>query len=530
MPLMNLVLNLTILSNMRAIPLHFELPENLTASKLLKKLSKKLDVQIVTQQYVIKTFYDSFDWRLYNAGMVCEFNHSQTVSQLNLLDSKSGTLIASENMQDIPAFSECFPQGRLKTHVETQLEMRALLPVCHLPYETYRLNVLNKDKKIVLRLHIDEYELLTNYVRLLPLKGYEKAARKVSELLQKNFELKPAENTVLNIGLKQQGRKVKAYSSKLVIKLKPKMRADEASKVIYRHLLNAIYINEAGTISDTDTEFLHDFRVAVRRTRSGLSQFKNTLPAAVVSQHAVFFSWLGQITGLTRDLDVYLLSYKKYKEALPVSLREDISPLYDFLKQKQSQAQKELAEKLKSSEYRKKLAAWDAYLKEPLAKKGKASNTNISIKELAEQRIWAVYKRILKEGEAINESSPAEALHDLRKTCKKLRYLMEFFQSLYKADDMKSLLKILKGFQTVLGDFQDYEIQEVNIKQFSEEMMANNVPANTLLAMGVLVQDLDKMKCRARNDFAKQFAVFKQVENQSAFKMLFLNKAQRKAK
>ena len=104
---------------MTAIPLHFVLPENLTASKLLKKLGKKLDFQIVTQQYTIKTFYDSFDWRLYNADMVCEFNHSQIESQLNLLDRKSGALIASEKMQDIPAFSEDFPKGRLKKHLET---------------------------------------------------------------------------------------------------------------------------------------------------------------------------------------------------------------------------------------------------------------------------------------------------------------------------------------------------------------------------------------------------------------------------
>ena len=517
--------NLTILSNMTAISLHFELPENLTARKLLKKLSKKLDFEIATQQYTIKTFYDSFDWRLYNADMVCEFNHSQIVSQLNLLDRKTGALIASENMQDIPAFSEDFPNGRLKKCLEDQLQMRALLPVCHPQYEAYRLNVLNKDKKIVLRLEIDEYELFANHIRLLPLKGYDKAARKVSDFLQESLELKPADNTVLNIALKLQGRKVKDYSSKLVIKLKPKMRADEASIVIYRHLLKAIQANEAGTIAATDTEFLHDFRVAVRRTRSGLSQLKNTLPASVVAQYAGFFSWLGQITGLTRDLDVYLLSYKKYKEAIPISLREDISPLYDFLKQNQTQAQKELVKKLESLEYREQLRAWEQYLKEPLSKKREETHANTSIKELADQRIWKVYKRILNEGEAINESSPAEALHDLRKTCKKLRYLMEFFQSLYTEEDMKVSLKALKGFQTVLGDFQDYEIQEFNIKQFSEEMMAKNVPANTLLAMGVLVQYLDKMKCRARNDFAKQFAVFNRVENKSAFKILFSNKA-----
>ena len=56
------------------------------------------------------------------------------------------------------------------------------------------------------------------------------------------------------------------------------MRADIASKFIYSHLLKAIKDNEQGTIADTDSEFLHDFRVAVRRTRTGLSQLKVVLP------------------------------------------------------------------------------------------------------------------------------------------------------------------------------------------------------------------------------------------------------------
>jgi len=509
---------------MTATPLHFELPENLTASKFLDKLSKKIDFQIASQHYTIKSFYDSFDWRLYNADLVCEFNHSQVASQLTLQNRKSGAPLAAEDIQDIPAFTEHFPQGRLKSELENKLEMRALLPICHLPYEAYRINILNKDLKTVLRIQIDQYEFLTNTVNLIPLKGYDKAVRNMTNLLQKNFELKPTDNTVLNAALKQQGQKLKRYSSKLEIKLKPDMRADKACKIIYQHLLQTMKTNEAGTIADTDSEFLHDFRVAVRRTRSGFNQIKNTLPAPVIAQHADFFAWLGQITSMTRDLDVYLLSYKNYQQALPVSLREELTPFHEFLKQKQLLAQQELTKKLKSPSYIKQLAAWELYLQEPLPKKSKENNAHLNIKELADQRIWKVYKRLLKEAGAISDSTAAEALHDLRKTCKKLRYLMEFFHSLYPADEIKTLLKALKGFQNILGDFQDYEIQELQIKQFSQEMMANNVSSNTFLSMGVLVQYLDSMKCDARKGFSKQFTAFKQIENQAVFKKLFASK------
>jgi CHAD domain-containing protein len=508
---------------MTEIPLHFELPENLTANKLFKKLSKKIDFEIASHQYTIKTFYDSFDWRLYNADMVCEFNHSQTASQLNLINRKSGQSIALENMQNIPAFSDYFPRGHLKMQLEERLGMRALLPICHLPYEAYRINILNKDKKMVLRIQVDEYELLTNCIHLQPLKGYKKTAKNISDLLQQVLNLKPADYTVLNTALKQQGRKAKDYSSKFTIQLKPEMRVDKASKLIYMNLLQAIHANEAGAIANTDSEFLHDFRVAVRRTRAGLSQIKNTLPKEVIAQHTDFFSWLNQITGPTRDMDVYLLSYKQYKAALPITLRDDLAPLYTFLEDKHTKVQTELAEKLKSTEYKKKLAAWEQYLKEPLPKKGKGSHANLMIKELADQRIWKAYRHLLKEGEAITDDSPAETLHDLRKTCKKLRYLMEFFQSLYHKRNIKVLLKALKSFQTVLGDFQDYEVQEIKIRQFSEEMMANNVSSNTFLAVDVLVQYLDNMKRAARKSFSEQFALFNRAKNQTMFKTLFSN-------
>jgi CHAD domain-containing protein len=128
---------------------------------------------------------------------------------------------------------------------------------------------------------------------------------------------------------------------------------------------------------------------------------------------------------------------------------------------------------------------------------------------------------VLQEGNEISVASPAKALHDLRKSCKKLRYLMEFFQSLYAEEHIKQLIKNLKGLQEVLGDFQDYAVQEENLKLFSEEMMELKIPANTFLAMGVLIQDLDAHRCKAREEFASKFEVFKQEENRLTFKLLF---------
>ena len=80
--------------------------------------------------------------------------------------------------------------------------------------------------------------------------------------------------------------------------------------------------NEPGVRADIDSEFLHDYRVAVRRTRSALSQIKDVLPEDKVEHFKTEFGWLGQMTGPTRDLDVYLLQFEHLRNQLPEYMRD----------------------------------------------------------------------------------------------------------------------------------------------------------------------------------------------------------------
>jgi len=500
--------------------LSFNFITSLSAKKFIAKLSDKATVQLVSKQYSLKTYYDSFDWRLYSKGISCEFNRSKTYSSLILRALSDDSILASTDLNEVPNFSHQLPSEEVRHIIEPLLDCRALIAACNLDFETYSLNILNNDEKIILRLVLEEHELFDNRVILLPIKGYDKATEHIVKLLTTDFGFIPSHKPLLLTALHMQGRKPNDYSSKLNINLDPDMRADIATKYIYSHLLKAIKDNEQGTIADTDSEFLHDFRVAVRRTRAGLNQLKNLLPESSSQYYIDFFSWLGQVTGSTRDLDVYLLNFTAYKNSLPESMRDDLQPLYDFLLIKQKHAQKELAIKLRSNRYLTTLSEWEQYLKAQAPLTPIEPNAKLSIKQLADRRIWKNYKRVLHEGDAINEHSPAEALHDLRKSCKKLRYLMEFFQNLYPDQQIKVFIKNLKGLQEVLGDFQDYAVQEQTLKQFSEEMLANQVPANTLLAMGVLIQNLDALRAKARDAFSAKFIHFKHEDNQETLKQL----------
>jgi CHAD domain-containing protein len=304
-------------------------------------------------------------------------------------------------------------------------------------------------------------------------------------------------------------------------KLTPNMRADVACKAICHYLLEVIKTNEAGVLSKGDSEFLHQFRVAIRKTRAGLGQFKGVLPDAVNAHYAEFFAWLGEITTPTRDLDVYLLNFDAYKNSLPPTLCEYLEPLRDFLHIKQQQSQQELNRKLHFNDYAAALAEWERYLQEKAPKHPHEPYAKWAIKALANRRIWALFNRVVDEGDAITAQSAAEVFHELRKSCKKLRYLMEFFQTLYPQRHIKALLKNLKGLQDVLGGIQDYQVQAEHLRLFSEELLARDIPANTLMAIGALIQNLEARRCEARGEFAEKYAHFKQAKNRRVFGVLF---------
>ncbi|MGR8979571.1 MAG: CHAD domain-containing protein [Gammaproteobacteria bacterium] len=501
----------------------FELPSRLTAENFIAQLNQLADIQVISRDYSLRTYYDSFDWRLWKAGILCEFNRSKTRSLLTLRNPDTGLIIGSTELADVPEFPDQLKDETIRSILQDLLETRALLPICTIDFMAHHLSLYNEDKKTILRLVIEDYDLYRMRLLLQPIKGYERAAENLVPLLTEDLGLMPTSEPLLLAALEMQGRKPVDYSSKLDIRLEPGMTAEAALKTIFRRLLKAIKVNEQGTIAGTDIEFLHDFRVAVRRTRTALSQLKNSLPDDIYHQYADFFSWLGKSTSPARDLDVYLYRFERGELDIPAAIREELTPFYNFLVDRKKESHQELANILNSTQYKKTLLTWEQYLKQISDSKPAAAKANIPVKELADQKIRKLYKRVLKEGEAITPESPAADFHSLRKTCKKLRYLIEFFQSLYPEKKIKKILKALKGLQQVLGNFQDFEVQERIIKSFSEEKAGGPLPPDTVSAVHALMESIDTSKENARQNYFSRFQRFKKDRIRSAFKSLFSN-------
>lgn len=504
------------------MPYIFEITAGLTADKLIEILGNFGEIQFISKQYTIKAYFDSFDWRLWRNDIICEHKRSKTASILNLINRKTNQVITGAAIMDMPSFAAQFNPGKLRKLLEPVLEMRALLPVCSLECVSTQLTLLDESENQAVQIVIDEYDLLKNRLRIEPEKGHGTLALQLVNYLAEELGLAAEENPVLEAALRLQARRPKDYSSKPLLNLSPEMLPEVACKVIFKELLRIIKANEQGVIADRDSEFLHDFRVAVRKTRVGLSQLKNALPEAEITRNKEFFSWLGGITGEIRDLDVYLLNFDKLKKKLPTEVRQSINPLYAFLSAKKAKTHKQLAKKLGSKKYFTGLTKWEEFLASPTVPlRTESAAGNKTIKEYADRRIWKVYKQIRKQGAAIRPDSPAHNLHNLRKICKKLRYLMEFFESLYPERKLEKLSKTLKNLQDILGEHQDCAIQQQKLEQYSEEMRHINTPAKTFLTMGILIQDLETEKAKAREKFNRQFKRFNKPKNHELFRDLF---------
>ncbi|MGB5278548.1 MAG: CHAD domain-containing protein [Gammaproteobacteria bacterium] len=511
-------------------PIQYRLPDDRDLDQLIADLAKSNRLLEAETLRLKQTYLDSFDWLIWQAGAELQFENSRRGNRLCWVKQNSLEPPLCVALDKLPGFPSELPAGVLRERIARALQSRKLLPIVHVQQQLQTLKVVNKDDKTVLRLILQASEFsspdgkqsgpLGARVVLKPLKGYQKALKR----MQLEFDalgLHPVTQSLYESAVAGIGRAPGDYSSKLNYQLNPQARSDATAKQIMLSLLNTLEANIDGTKANLDSEFLHDLRVATRRTRSAMSQIKGVFDERELEPFKKGFAWLGQVTGPTRDMDVYLLKFDHYRHSLPAKIRPDLDPFHDFLVTQHKRAQALLVRKLNSPQFRELIKTWREWLEQSVADTSLAPNATRPIAELADQRIFKIYKRVLKQGRAIEPDSPAELLHDLRKDCKKLRYLMEYFQSLYPKQDTAALIKLIKVLLDNLGDFQDLQVQAEAIESFAEKMQEQGAPASALMAMGILVGDLLERQQQARDEFAALFSEFNNENNTQAFDKLF---------
>ena len=511
------------------IPIKFNFPEGHDVNKLIGLLSNVYPIKTERPIQKRMAIYDTFDWRLFNESLVL------TVSGKSLLLRK---LFKPDNLHSAeisrpPLFLKDLPNGGLKKILSPIIEMRTLFKLVEVFSWSRSHRVLNPDEKTVAILVHDEIRsfreiespVLASYLWLHPVKGYSKYSRNLSKRVHEAGFSAHEKDDIYFKALASVNKNPGSYTSKLNIELDPDMHSDEATKIILRSLFLVIKTNEVYISKDLDTEFLHDYRVAIRRTRSALGQIKNVFPKETTSRFKKDFSFLGKLSNQLRDLDVYLLKKDAYKAMLPSILRDDIDPLFDFLSKKRTKALKQVVRSFESEKYRQIMQDWETFLNEPLEDKPTTSNTDLCILTLAQKSIYKQYGSIVKASNRELENIDDEKLHALRIECKKLRYLMEFFASLFSHKKMNALIAQLKKLQNKLGAFNDLCVQQEYLLNISEELAATTKKnKRVLVSIGSLIGALDGEMRVVKKSLFKTLTDFASPRNVLLFQELFASK------
>ncbi len=465
---------------------------------------------------VRRTWLDSFDWRLFRAGLTLEFVTGRGTAEL-VLTGRDGELVAAVPTGDEqlrwPGLVDQLPVGPLREQLAPVLGVRALLPVVRATSALTELRAVNADEKTIAILALDRMQVAQQVngappprLAVRPLRGYQVQAGKLADAFEQSGSMAKAAVSPFEAALAAAGRRPGDYTSKIDVKLAGPMPASQALGVLLTRLFDTVEANLPGTISDIDTEFLHDLRVAVRRSRSVLKAAPPVLPGSLLDKYRPAFKWLGDLTTPTRDLDVYLLSYPQMRSTLMAASEEELEPFRQFLRQQRASAYRQLAAGLRSARFKSLASDWRLDLEHLVsAPPGRRHTAGV----FAASTIAKAHKRVLRGGQAITAASPPQALHDLRKRCKELRYQIELFASLYDPAESWRAVSELKSLQDCLGEFQDTDVQSGELRAFATAMMADqSAPAETLLAMGEIAAALAVRQRAARQEFAGRFAEF----------------------
>ncbi len=470
-------------------------------------------------------YLDTFDWRLFEKGLICLHLGN---GDLLLTDFSGENRIQGEGPVHKDFLQPDCVGGVLGEKLRSAAGIRTLLPQAEIIRRTQSFQIINRDQKTVLSGLLELNQLLITdsppttlggSLRIQGFRGYGKIQAKVTAFLQsRGLEVGYPEEMSLRLALAALRKKPLDYSSQLTITLYPEETVVQAARKIFLRLLEGMERNIPGIIEDIDTEFLHDFRVALRRTRSLLGSMKKRVPVADVDHFQRGFKEIGIATGPVRDLDVYLLGKNGYQSMLSEGLQEGLSVFFKELSRQRLQELRRMKKALQSRNCTQILMGWRRYVQDSLLSSALAAGHE-PCKEVAVKAIRKRLQGVLRDGAAIGPRSPDEALHRLRIQAKKLRYLLEFYCSLFPESKINSLLKSLKRLQENLGRFNDLSVQQIMLGRYQkglaggEQKKAIKVAA----ALGGLITHLHEEQKSVRQQFKQRFEQFATAENRKIF-------------
>jgi CHAD domain-containing protein len=508
----------------------FNLTEDLSAQTLNTWMPGDRWVEEKPEKRV-RTYLDSFDWRLFKANTALELTQGKGSYRLTWRELGSGRVLDGRTATQIPRFaSDCASPG-LRERFTRLLGHRALMEQISVTSDTHSMRLLDDEGKTLLRIELRQDDILPvgldsnvtlpTRVYLFPLRGFQASFDKTLGLLKTRARLEPAAEDPMLAALRTAGKAVGKYTNKPTYVFTPDTPTHEAARSILSSLVDVMLANVEGICKNLDTEFVHDFLLAVRRTRCILDRFPGTFEDRALNLIRQDITWLEEAVTETRDLDIYLALFKDYETRLPQNLRQALSPLSKFLDRQRVKTHQKARLALESPRFKTLIRNWQELLasEPPCVASHHLQSAGIAM--AADRHIREQYRLVLEKSLAIEPESPINDLLDLHQRCKRLGYLLEIFRSLYPDKAYSAFMKELDGLQQNLNQFHDLDLQQRALHEAGIAMQQDQrILPVWLDAIELLVTDLTKERGRVRKAFIKQFARFSGKKVRKRFQAL----------
>ncbi|HWJ17663.1 MAG TPA: CHAD domain-containing protein, partial [Geobacterales bacterium] len=209
-------------------------------------------------------------------------------------------------------------------------------------------------------------------------------------------------------------------------------------------------------VLETDqAEGAHQLRVGLTRLRAAHRALNPRLDSPAFHHLEDDARTIARAVGELRDADVLIEDiYAPVAGAAPV--QQGFDALHHALQSHRTAKQGSARECLRGGPWSRlllSLALWPAMLET------NPSLQEQSIEDYAKQALRKRWKKVAKCGRAIESLEPEEK-HKMRRSLKKLRYMIEFFAPIFQSKDVKPFVKQLKALQDVFGYVNDVRMAE----------------------------------------------------------------------
>ncbi|MDJ0699957.1 MAG: CHAD domain-containing protein [Woeseiaceae bacterium] len=473
-------------------------------------------------------YFDTPDWRILRAGWAyrCRECNGRKKLMLKSLGSRDGAVFSREEVEQALPNEKAKKKGRLPSGpVQERVSQFASGKRRHelfrvrsertvydigvpgglgsrleLDFDRTHIKAKRKaNKKAPGQFRFMEIEFETDDV---------KTASTLAEILRDRHGLIPSQFSKFERGIQAAGLEATTVEEARRDPPRPKQPILELIYYYLEQQLDALKLQFPRAWEGLDPEGVHKMRVAIRRARTVLKEFRKALPTEERGHLNAELRWLLKQLGQVRDADVCEAAIEHYRAGLHGDPVEILAPFETHLRRTTLGAQVELVAALSSDRYKALIDEYERFLRARAAGDSE-KHVQRSIAECEDRLVHLVVAKMQDKARKITKESPARKLHRLRLLAKRLRYLLEFFR-VVRPRKWRKPIAALSTMQDELGEHQDAIVARQRLTTYAESIALLEENRRLLLAMGRLTQQEEDRAILYRRKFPALWAAFEQ--------------------